>query len=254
MNSYIIEMKTAKDLGKETFVRNLIHSWIEGREDLRPERFGSGEPVRYSIAERGVESVVQMWLATKRPVMLKRISQPKFDVDMSWRPAKGKDPREFPWHCCVFLSEKAGDALAKYLFDFLLEHFEPAYGLVSTYEHNKDKHFVKFKNLQGGTTEHFVGHDVLTQRPGLYQKQTFPGIYWLTYFSNEMVNRIGRDKFDDMPTAQVCRHSNGMLIQAYEKCFKIDKDSEDIIASHLGKDLFFDKEKYIRQNALEVIS
>lgn len=258
MNEYVIQIKTDKNLGEESFVHNLLYSWYENKEEkMRPERFNHFEPIRHLFAKEGIDAAIQMWLKC-RPLMLKRISNPKFEVDINWRREKGKDPREFPWNCCIWLNKKAGDSLAKAFLDFLIEHFEPIYGFVTTYEHEKSKHFFKFKSKRyaNSTEEYFEGLDILTPFTShrYIQQNTLPGIYWLTYFSHRIIDRLGPNKFTNIPAEEVFNYKNGILIQSHEECFKINKDAEDKIVNHLGKELFFDRDKYIKENDLEIVS
>lgn len=255
MNEYVIKIKTAKNIGEEAFLRDFIYSWYNNKEELiRPEKFSRGEPIKHYFAKEGIEAVVQMWLNCGA-LMFKRISNPKYDVDINWRREKGKDPREFPWSCNVWLNKKAGDNLAEIFFAFLIEYLEPAYGIVSTYEHEKSNHFIKFRESETTTVEYFEGTDVGIPFPrhGRIQQNTIPGIYWLTYFSNGIIEKIGKEKFMLIPQKKIIKYKNGLAIKAYERCFDIDFKAEDEIKSIFGKNLFWDKKKYIEDNNLEIV-
>jgi hypothetical protein len=247
MPEYFMELKTDKNLGSEQFVRSFL---TELRSDfdpkLRPDRFALGEPIRLSFEKEGLDAAIDMWLKNEMPLMLKRVKQPKYTMDIGWRPEKGLDKREFPWHCSVWLNKAAKDSLAVKFFEFLIGHFEPAYGFVTVYEHEKQKHFVKYRSKRyvNATEEKFVGSEV---------GSTFPGIYWLTFFNNEMVGRLGKEKFETLSVGGKRRYKNGVILQAYEKCFEVNESAEKSIMDHLGRDKFFDKSAYIVENSLEIL-
>ncbi len=235
MEKYIIALKTDANLGKEDFVRSLIYSWCEEMDEhLRPEYYGLGEPIRRSIAEDGVEAVIQTWLTKMRP-MLRRKSKPKFIVDINWRKEKGLDPRIFPWGCYVWLDSVAGDTLAIKLFKFLILQFKPVFGSMTFESENREKHFITYKT-NVGTVEQFIGIDV---------GETLPGIYWVTYFGPWSVKKIGRHLFEKVPSAEVETIDGGFLITSYERSKDIGSELarkiEKYLTVHFGPAHFFDK-------------
>ena len=79
MSDYIIRIQTDKDLGSEEFVRGLLRGWFrEVDENLRPEFFDFGEPVRRSFAAEGVDAAIDTWLSNGMSLYLRRRSKPKF--------------------------------------------------------------------------------------------------------------------------------------------------------------------------------
>ena len=242
MNDYYLKFITNKNIGSEEFATLLLNEWYyEFDEKLRPERFGYGEPIRYPIAEYGLNAVIAKW-----PVQLKRISHPKYDIDVNWRPQKGLDEREFPWACTIWLKKRAEDALTIKLFEFIVRYFEPAFGLVTTEAHNEEKNRIKCKSKILGclTKEYYIGMDIT---------DTLPGIYWLTYFNNKIIDRIGCDKFNSLMPFKRWNYHDGIIIQAYDKCFDVNAVAEEEIVKHLGEKMFFDKTKYIAEHNLEIV-
>ncbi len=120
----------------------------------------------------------------------------------------GSDPRLFPWSCIVWLSPSAGDELSLKLLHFLIRHFEPAFGFITTNEDHRDKHFLSFEDIDG-VTEMYVGQDILEN------EETLPGVCWLTYFGPWAVERIGNERFADLKAEKVKSIDGGYLVQAY---------------------------------------
>lgn len=236
MKRYLLEIKTNKNIGDERWLRGLLTEWYgELDEALRPERFALGEPVRRRFAEEGIEGAVRLSVDSGTSLMLARVSKPKFLVDIHWRREKGLDPRPFPWGCTVWLYFSAGDERALKLLRFLIRHFEPAFGFISTEEDDRDKHFITFDDI-GGQTEMYVGQDV---------GETLPGVYWVTYFGPWVVEKIGKDRFAELKAEKVESINGGYLVQAYNSASEagspLAKQAETRIINRLGKQHFFDK-------------
>ena len=247
-NPYEISILTDKNVGGDQFGRPFLEAWLNGNPKLRPERFEHGEPVRYSIEEKGFDRVLEEW--RKPPaLMFKRVTAPKFIADVEWREVKGKDPRPYPWGIRVWLDRKAGDALALEFFEFLLGWFEPAFAWVTSDEETLRKHFVKYPYYKNGkfigTAEQFVGADVL---------DTLPGIYWLTYMTPKVIAEDLLAKLGD----KILRRDErgGYLIRAHEKSADIGSDMarsiENEIMNVLGPDRFFDKDRWTPPKPQEV--
>lgn len=240
MRDYVIEIKTDKNLGSRTFVRQLLEEWCNYLDErLRPEFFALGEPVRRSFASEGIETAVEAWLSQGMGLYLRRRSKPKFLAGIEWfRREKGLDPRLFPWSCIVWLSPSAGDELSLKLLHFLIRHFEPAFGFITIDEDHRDKHFLSFEDIDG-VTEMYVGQDILEN------EETLPGVYWLTYFGPWAVERIGSERFADLKAEKVESIDGGYLVQAYgsgsQAGGSLARQAETRIGSQLGKQHFFDK-------------
>lgn len=240
MSDYIIEIKTNKNLGSKTFVSQLLEEWCNDLDErLQPEFFGLGEPVRRRFASEGIESAVETWVSQGMGLYLRRRSRPKFLAGIEWfRREKGLDPRLFPWSCTVWLSASAGDGLALKLLRFLIRHFEPAFGYITTNEDHRDKHFLTFEDIDGGT-EMYVGQEILEN------EETLPGVYWVTYFGPWVVEKIGKDRFAELKAEKVESIDGGYLVQAYnsgsEAGSPLAKQAETRIMNRLGKQHFFDK-------------
>ncbi len=236
MNEYILDVRTNKNLGEATFISVLLAAW---RNDIHPnlqvEFFGLGEPIRQSFNEKGVECATETWIENGMGLMLKRKSRHKFVADIDWREEKGLDQRPFPWSCRVWLDRKAGDNLALEFFRFLIKYFEPAFGHLSTANQDRSKHFVSVESSVG-SIEQYVGLDI---------EDKLPGIYWITYFGDWAVERIGERKFDSLSFAECEKTNSGILLRAYPSSEEIGSktanESENLILQHLGKSHFFNK-------------
>jgi hypothetical protein len=236
MKRYLLEVKTNKNIGDESWLRSLLTEWCEVLDKaLRPERFALGEPVRRRFDDEGIEGAVRLSADSGISPMLARVSKPKFVVDIHWRREKGLDPRPFPWGCTVWLDFSAGDERAVSLSRFLIRHFEPAFGFVSTEEDDRDKHFITFDDI-GGQTEMYVGQDV---------GETLPGVYWVTYFARWAVEKIGKERFAELKAEKVESIDGGYLVQAYSSASEagspLARESETRIINQLGKHYFFNK-------------
>lgn len=236
MKRYLLEVKTNKNIGDERWLRGLLTEWCEKLDEtLLPERFDLGEPVRRRFADEGIEGAVRLSVHSGISLMLARVSKPKFLVDIHWRLEKGLDPRPFPWSCTVWLDFSAGDERTLSLFRFLIQHFEPAFGFVSTEDDDRDKHFIAFDDI-GGRTELHVGQDV---------GDTLPGVYWVTYFGPWAVEKIGKERFAELKAEQVEPIDGGSLVQAYKSASEagspLAREAETRIINQLGKQHFFNK-------------
>jgi hypothetical protein len=246
-NDYVLEVKTAKDLGSEDFAHSLLSAWrTQLHPKLGPEFFALGEPIRRRFDDEGVEGAVRLWLANKMPVMLRRKSRPRFVADIKWRSDKGKDPRPFPWGCHVFLDRSAGDDLALDLFRFLVNRFEPAFGSISTEEDSRAKHFVVWQD-RGGTAQQYMGLDIgrfVTVRID-YGREVLPGVYWITYFGPGAKRIVAERCLEHLQADQVEKLGDGYLVRAYpssnEAGTPAAHQAEGKIEDQLGREHFFDK-------------
>jgi hypothetical protein len=236
MKRYLLEVKTDKNIGDEGWLRTMLTEWCEEVDEaLRPERFDLGEPIRRRFVDEGIEGAVRLSVDNGISLMLARVGKPKFIVDIDWRPEKGLDPRRFPWSCTVWLHSSAGDQQALNLLRFIIRHFEPVFGFVSTEEDHQDKHFIVFDDI-GGTAEMYVGQDV---------EGTFPGLYWVSYFGQWAVEKIGRDRFSELKAHKVKSVGEGYLVQAYKSASDagsaLGREAENRIINQLGRNHFFNK-------------
>lgn len=245
MNEYIIDVRTKKDLGNEAFINDLLTAWCNDIDpNLQLEFFGLGEPVRQSFAEKGIKYAVETWIENGLGLMLKRGNRYRFIASVDWREEIGLDESPFPWSCTVWLTPKAGDVLATELFKFLIEHFEPAFGHLSTYERDREKHFVSIED-NIGTIEAQVGLDI---------DDKLPGIYWITYFGDWAIKQIGATKFDSLSNSQCEKFKDGLLIKAYPSSKEIGTEdankTEKLVLDQLGQQHFFDKSLFDLESLL----
>ena len=238
MGKYVIDLRTDKDLGSEQFIRSLLLAWSSSSQldaRLRAEFFDLGEPIRRSIAEEGLETAVQEWLSAGMALMLRRQEIPAYVASIDWRREKGLDPRPFPWSCTVWLDDIAGDTLADQFLRFLIAHFDPTFARVSTYDDDREKHFVVYQDGKA-KAEEFLGLDV---------GKTLPGIYWITYFGPWAVHKVGRALLDSLPAHNVEPIDGGYLVRAYDSASDAGsptaQEAERQIIEHLGRHHFFDK-------------
>ncbi len=247
-NDSVVRVKTDKNLGSREFASALLGSWtsqIDSR--LRPEFFDLGEPIRRSLEKEGVEAALDLWTSNQMPVLLRRRTKPTLEADITWRPTKGKDPRPYPWGCTAWLNRSAGDDLAVTLFRFLIDHFKPAFGSISTEEDSRAKHWVTFED-RGGRSERYMGLDVgrFTTITTDYGKEVLPGVYWLTYFGPGAVAILGGDgRFAHLKAHKVEKVGVGYLVWAYPSISEMGTpaalQAEAAIRQQLGPDRFFDK-------------
>lgn len=238
MNDYIVAVKTNKDMGSESFVRRLLEEWCNELGDhLKPEFFGLGEPVRQSFASLGIETAVETWVSQGMSLYLRRRTKPKFLASIEWfRREKGLDRRLFPWSCTVYLSPSAGSETALKLLKFLIRHFDPAFGYITTYQDDRDKHFISFP-IRQGTTEMYTGMDIMED------EEILPGVYWTTYFGPWAVEKIGKERLFEVKAENFEWLNDGCLIQAYPVLSSAGsspaRESEAQIVDWLGKRNFF---------------
>lgn len=248
-NDYVLRVKTEKDIGTREFASALLGSWADEIDPrLRPEFFALGEPIRRSLEKEGVGAAVDLWVGRKMPVMLRRRTKPKLEASIDWRPIKGKDPRPFPWGCTVWLSPSAGDDLALNLFRFLVGHFEPAFGSISTEEDSRSKHWITFED-RTGRSEQYMGLDVgrfvsiITD----YGSEVLPGVYWVTYFGSGAKRIVGERNLGRLEADRVERLGDGYVVRAYPSVnvagTEAAHQAERKIMEQLGEEHFFDKSR-----------
>lgn len=248
-NDYVLRVKTEKDIGTRKFASELLGSWVnEIDPGLRPEFFALGEPIRRSLEKEGVGAAVDLWVGRQMPVMLRRRTKPKLEASIDWRPIKGKDPRPFPWGCTVWLDRSAGDELALNLFRFLVGHFEPAFGSITTEEDSRTKHWITFED-RTGRSEQYMGLDVgrfvsiITD----YGREVLPGVYWTTYFGPGAKRIVGERNLERLEADRVERLGDGYLVRAYPTVnvagAEAAHQAEDKIMEQLGAEHFFEKSR-----------
>lgn len=205
---------------------------------LRPERWGRGEPVRQSIADTPFDQLVDEWC--KVALMFTRVSKPRMTVSLNWRRNKGLDPRPFPWGFVGWLAKSAGPEVARAWFKFCVLQFEPAFANLTTQDESRRKHFRRLPYYVDGrlvgTVERFEGHHVL---------DTLPGVYWITYFGPPALERIGRERFENLPVGQTFGLGEGIMVIAHGEAVPIGSVqaliAEQTIIDHLGRHHFFEQ-------------
>ncbi len=244
---YFLELSTDINMGSEEFIKNLLNDWYHHENKLlRPEYYGMGEPIRYSIAERGLDAAVNAWMKNKMPVMLRRKIKPKFTVDMEWRPRRGLDPRVFPWECRIRLAFNALDHNAISMLKFIVEKLNPAFAYLTNEDDLKAKHYIQYKE-KGMSISSYIGREPGGKTLPGDVSSMIPGVYWVTFFSKWAIGIIGRSKFKDLKVHSLEKFNNGYLVTLYkeskeilsENARKIEADTID----KLGRNLFFDKSK-----------
>jgi len=247
VDDYFLRVVTSKNLGSETFVRSFLTSWRSEMDPrLRPEFFGPGEPIRRNFEDGGVEEAARLWLSNQMPVMLRRKTKPRFVADIWWRPDKGKDPRPYPWGCHVFLNRTAGDDLALRLFSFLVDHFEPAFGMLSTQEDSRAKHQLTWREGVEHVSQ-YMGRDVgrFVTITTDYGREILPGVYWISYFGPGALEIVGAGAFEHLKAGRVDRLRDGYLVRAYPGANAAGSEAahqaECKIREQLGQEHFFDK-------------
>jgi hypothetical protein len=244
MKSYVIEVKTAVDMGSEQFATSFLHDWFNQLPPrLHPNRYDKGEPVRKSLQPENLETATKAWSDLKFPILLKRTTKPRFQTSGSASSKKGINNRLFPGEYTVWLDTNAGDELALLLFRFLINHCNPAFGAIACYEDKRNKHFVTYRETYPGG-----GSAQVEQYVGLGVGETLPGIYWATYFGPWALGKIGREKVLGLKVPNIESIGDGLMILAYDELSEIDPVKahavEDQIVQSLGKANFFDKSKW----------
>ncbi len=230
-----LNVRTSKNLGDEDFVRTFLGSWLAGGRDLlAPEYFDVGEPIRRSFEKEGLEAAVKLWIEDM-PLMVSRRSRPRMWAEAFWSKNHGKHRGLFPWGCFASISKGVSDKRLLNLFRFFIEHFEPAYGKCTTSSDSKQKNHLTLKE-ECGTSEQWIGTRV---------GSTFPGLYWATYFGPWSLDKIGRERFKNLPAHAVEELGGGYLVIAYPKseqtCTPEAHAIEKRIKEQLGEDHFFDR-------------
>ena len=246
-NKYRLDIKTNKNLGDEQFSKGFLEAWIDGQLDFCPMFFGHGEPIRNPIADVGVAGVLREW-QTPPSLMFKRTKSPKYVAEIKWRANKGKDPRQYPWGVIIWLDLKSGDDFAIKLLKFMISWFDPVFASLTTIEEAKHKHFVSYpyykKGRQIGIAERYVGTDVT---------ETFPGIYWVTYFGSNTICADNAARLDEDLLISV--DGGGRLILAHSQSTQIGTDtarmSEQQIVDVIGPEKFFDVAKWTQPGTEE---
>ena len=237
-NNYVLDVRTDKDLGSESFARSFLAAWSTQLAPLlRPEYFDLAEPVRRSFQKEGLELAVRTWVDNQMPLYLSRRKQPKLMMSSKWRPRKGNDPRAFPWGCTVWLDRSAGDELAAELFRFLIDYFDPAFASLSTEEDSRAKHWIAFQD-RIGRVERYQGLDVT---------DVLPGVYWITFLGPGAMYILGRTTLLGLRAHKVEQRGQGHLVWAYPASSMAGTasghEAEATIIEQLGRGYFFEKSR-----------
>lgn len=245
MDKIYIRILTNKNLGDQKFVSDFLEDWFVNFKQLSPERYAHGEPVNKKIDPNRLEELEREW-QTPPSLMFKRVSSPKYLLDLNWRLNKGKDPRPYPWSIKLYLNYKQGKKYTEEFFDFLIRWFEPAYGYVTldsdeSYKHNNAL-IPQFRNGRYvGKGKNYWGADI---------GDTLPGVYWLTYISNKILEPSAMKKLDDVTIKKYA--NQGRTIQLYDSVDLIGSIEARIIEKRivdkLGSSKFFDLDKFIEKN------
>lgn len=240
-----IRVLTDKNLGDYDFVKGFLNDWFDNFNHLAPERFAHGEPVNKKINIGNLNEIETEWQIPPS-LMFKRISNPKFLFDLNWRANKGKDPRPYPWSVKVYLNHKHGKHYCREFFEFLIKWFEPVYGYITTESDESYKHnnalIPEYKNGQYlGKAQSYWGADITDKLPGLY---------WLTYISNRVLEPRLLKILDDITLSK--NTDLGRIIQIYDDLESIGsseaREAESKIAEKLGVDRFFNLDEFIENN------
>ena len=248
MPRYHIEVCTDANMGSEKFISGFIHDWFDQLpSNLHPDRFGKEQRARKTFADEGQEGAIKAWLDSKMPILIKKSRKPKIEASGFWWPTKDLDSSiaklRFPWEYSILLDISAGDESALCLMRFLINHFNPAFGSICSYEDKREKHLDIFPRTLPDGSEVEV-----SQWAGAVPGKTLPGIYWTTYFGPWSLEKIGRDKFANLRVPKCEPINNGLLVVAYQGFPKIDRvdarRAEKEIVRLLGKQKFFDLETW----------
>lgn len=235
-NDFVVTLDTDRTINDECFARKFLHAWLNHPlHDLRPERWGQGEPLRRLISATEFAELVTEWCRV--PLLFKRTTRPRLTVSLAWRRNRGLDPRPFPWGLTGWL-ENSGTEIPLAFLDLVIAHFNPAFASLTTDADSRHKHFVKRPHRVGdrviGTAEEFVGHHVTNK---------LPGIYWITYFGRAAIERIGERRLHSLPTGRLEARGEGLILFAYDDAATIGSPAarsiEQAILDGLGRDKFF---------------
>ena len=250
MKQIYIRILTDENLGDESLVTGFLEEWFSKHIYLAPERYSHGEPVNKVVDPQNLSEIALEWQIPPS-LMFKRISHPKYLLDIKWRKNKGLDQRPYPWGASIWLNYSQGQKHALIFFEFLIKWFNPAFGYVTLYSDESYKHYEalipQYRNGQylGKATSNWGG-DI---------GDTIPGIYWLTYLSTKI---LSEDVLHSLEDVTLKKNKNlGRIINPYQCIDMIGteqaKELEKRIAERLDPVKVFDLDSFIYENTGERI-
>lgn len=245
MKQIYIRILTDENLGHSDFISGFLKDWFSRYKHLAPERFSHGEPVNRKIDPNDLSEVEFEWKIPPS-LMFRKVSRPKYLLDIKWRENKGLDKRPYPWGASIWLNYSQGRNYALEFFEFLINWFNPAFGYVTLYSDESYKHYEalipQYKNGKYiGKAQSNWGGDI---------GETLPGIYWLTYISEKVVDVKLLKSLDDITLKKVSDY--GRIINPYQNIEIIGSseaiDIEKQVAKRLHPVKFFDLDTFILDN------
>ena len=121
----------------------------------------------------------------------------------------------------------------------MIEISHPCFCLATSDMHWEEKCRVKYYE-EYGTTEHVI----------FYDDDRLCGIFWLTYFSKDIVDECNWGEIMNNLPCECQKMPDGYMLKVYNDCFKPDWDKEDAILNILGRKYIADIKTYYKERNL----
>lgn len=243
---FYIKVYTNINMDDEEFIKRNVNNWYYKKNiKLRPDRYDNKEPIRKIFSEVNISEAINLWKKEKLTLDFKRVEKPKFDFSIHYN-RYNYHKLVYPSDCVVWLHESAGINLANEMLLFLIQEYNAGFGLLSTYDDHKNKHFISVKTDQGTIKKHV----------GTIVGQQLPGLYWKTYFGKWALEKVGIEKFNKIQVYEKQEINEGVIITEFEDYKMIGTPQaekiENELLDHFGRKHFFNKADYSDEELLEL--
>ena len=206
-NDYYIYLETGVDLSDPEFIRKFFSRWALEAARTAPQRWGRDDRLKQEIGD--MSEFISSW---GRPVpAFGRNSNPPSYHQIDWPIGLSHQQRRFPGSFVSYLSRKTKKVDLEEFVDLLLESFLPEYLVITKWSDAEARHFLPVMRFAEGKLasygQRFQGGNI---------SDYIPGIYWKTFFSEDLAKNIGLTKLTSNDLYAICcnlyKHNNNYII------------------------------------------
>lgn len=237
-----------QEISEKKFGELFLKTWLNAKEDLRPDEFYYAEGVRkkYLVVELGLEGLLNEWFYNCS--MFKRKQSPKFNGSIHFDTnLKHYERKGIKYHnvFTIFFPMANKSEYILELFKLFLPVFHTKFGQIdANFVSDQRYKFVKKTETRKSTKS--FGYYVGTN-PEYGLDFTIPQISWVNFLGNELVELIGENKFRTLKAYHIEKICEGYLIISYPSHKTLGTPEgfieEERIMQHLGRHYFFDRKK-----------
>lgn len=210
-----------------------LSEWLRFPEDQRPDKWESTRTGRDLFDVTSLNAIVTEWRAA--PLRFSRAARQSISIRQ--RELESSDRQPLSRDLSAWFARSCGADVARDFWMLAVKHFEPAFAVLTTRGEYHRRHCCRAG--VSGCPGIATGDCCHGQR----LSETIPGIYWLTYFGQSLVERLGESRLRSIPMGRAQQFANGYVLTAYGNPKLIGSDDavaqERAIMRHLGEQRFF---------------